>query len=139
MNFCARGGRDRSGAARYCGGCGTELAAASAAAGTPPTDDSGGGDPQPSPTVEAQAVTPAAADPLPADAPRGERQPDAAMIARPRAAEPARAATPAAAEPDPFAAWFAPDAQAAQAAPRTEPGGQWQAAQAWQSGGTADA
>ena len=74
-----------------------------------------------------------AADPLPADATRVERQPDATMIDRPRAAEPARAATPAAAEPDPFAAWFAPDAQAA---PRTEPGGQWQAAQPWQSADT---
>ena len=133
MNFCAKCGRERSGDARYCGGCGTELAAASAAASTPPTDDSGGGEPQPSPAVEAQAVTAAGADPLPADATRVERQPDATMIDRPRAAEPARAATPAAAEPDPFAAWFAPDAQAA---PRTEPGGQWQAAQPWQSADT---
>ena len=133
MNFCAKCGRERSGDALYCGGCGTEFAAASAAAGTSPTDDSGGGDPQPSPTVEAQGVTPAAAEPLPADATRVERQPDATMIDRPRAAEPPRAATPAAAEPDPFAAWFAPDAQAA---PRTEPGGQWQAAQPWQSADT---
>ncbi len=133
MNFCAKCGRERSGDARYCGGCGTEFAADSAAAGTPPTDDSGGGDPQPSPTVEAEGVTPAAEEPLPADATRVERQPDATMIDRPRTAEPARAATPAAAEPDPFAAWFAPDAQAA---PRTEPGGQWQAAQPWQSADT---
>jgi hypothetical protein len=133
MNFCAKCGRERSGDARYCGGCGTEFAAASAAAGTPPTDDPGGGDPQPSPTVEAQAVTPAAAEPPPADATRVERRPDVTMIDRPRAAEPAPAATPAAAEPDPFAAWFAPDAQAA---PRTEPAGQWQAAQPWQSADT---
>jgi hypothetical protein len=133
MNFCAKCGREQSGDARYCGGCGTEFAAASAAAGTPPTDDSGGGDPQPSPTVEAQAVPAAAEEPLPADATRVERQPDATMIDRPRTAGPARAATPAAAEPDPFAAWFAPDAQAA---PRTEPGGQWQAAQPWQSADT---
>ena len=40
MNFCAKCGRERSGDARYCGGCGTEFAAASAAAVTPPTDDS---------------------------------------------------------------------------------------------------
>src|SRR5579859_689351 len=133
MNFCAKCGRERSGDARYCGGCGTEFAADSTAAGTPPTDDSGGGDPQPTPTVEAQAVTPAAAEPLPADATRVERTPDVTMIDRPRAAEPARAATPAAAEPDPFAAWFAPDAQAA---PRTEPAGQRQAAQPWQSADT---
>jgi hypothetical protein len=133
MNFCAKCGRERSGDARYCGGCGTEFAAASAAAGTPPTDEPGGGDPQPSPTVEAQAVTPAAAEPPPADATRVERRPDVTMIDRPRAAEPAPAATPAAAEPDPFAAWFAPDAQAA---PRTEPAGQWQAAQPWQSADT---
>ena len=45
MNFCAKCGRDRSGDARYCGGCGTEFAAASAASGTPPADDTGGGDP----------------------------------------------------------------------------------------------
>jgi hypothetical protein len=133
MNFCAKCGRERSGDARYCGGCGTEFAAASAAAGTPPTDDSGGGDPQPSPTVEAQAVPAAAEESLPADATRVERTPDVTMIDRPRAAEPARAATPAAAEPDPFAAWFAPDAQAA---PRTEPAGQWQAAQPWQAADT---
>ncbi len=54
MNFCAKCGRERSGDARYCGGCGTEFAAASADADTPPTDDSAGGDPQPSVTVEAQ-------------------------------------------------------------------------------------
>ena len=157
MNFCAKCGRERSGDARYCGGCGTEFAAAPMAAGTSPTDDSGGGDPQPSPTVDAQAVTSPAEDPErsdpsaeparwdlpgsasdewapPADATRVERQPDATMIDQPRgAAEPARAATPAAAEPDPFAAWFAPDAQAA---PRTEPGGQRQAEQSWQSADT---
>ena len=43
------------------------------------------------------------------------------MIDRPRAAEPARAATPAAAEPDPFADWFAPDAQAATLASKFAP------------------
>jgi hypothetical protein len=76
-------------------------------------------------------MTTAAAEPLPADATRVERTPDVTMIDRPRAAEPARPATPA--EPDPFAAWFAPDAQAA---PRTEPAGQRQAAQPWQSADT---
>jgi hypothetical protein len=56
------------------------------------------------------------------------------MIDRPRgAAGPASAASPPSAEPDPFAAWFAPDAQAT---PRAEPGGQWQAAQPWQSADT---
>jgi hypothetical protein len=146
MNFCAKCGRERSGDARYCGGCGTELPAASAAAVTPPTDDSGGGDPQPSATAEAQAATALAEEPErrdppaesddwapAADATRVERQPDATIIDRPGGAGPARAATPAAAEPDPFAAWFAPDAQAA---PRTEPGGQRQAAQPWQSADT---
>ena len=55
MNFCAKCGRERSGDARFCGGCGTELAAAPAAAATAPTDDSAGGDPQRPATVEAQA------------------------------------------------------------------------------------
>ena len=159
MNFCAKCGRERSGDARYCGGCGTEFAAAPAAAATPPADDSGGGDAQPPATAEAQAVTPPADEPErpdspaepaepagwelptpapdewapPADATRMERQPDATMIDRPGSAGPARTPTPATAEPDPFAAWFAPDAQAA---PRTESGGQWQAAQPWQSADT---
>jgi serine-type D-Ala-D-Ala carboxypeptidase/endopeptidase (penicillin-binding protein 4) len=156
MNFCAKCGRERSGDARYCGGCGTELPAASAAAVTPPTDDSAGGDPQPSATVEAQAATPPAEEPErraqpaepagwelptpasdgwapPADATRVERQPDATMIDRPGSADPARAATPATAEPDPFAAWFAPDGRAS---PRTAPGGQWQPAGPWQAADT---
>ena len=137
MNFCAKCGRERSGDARFCGGCGTELPAASAAAVTPPTDDSAGGDPQQSATVEAQAATPPAEEPerldQPADATRVERQPDVTMIDRPGSADSARAATPAAAEPDPFAAWFAPDGRAA---PRTEPGGQWQAAEPWQAADT---
>jgi D-alanyl-D-alanine carboxypeptidase/D-alanyl-D-alanine-endopeptidase (penicillin-binding protein 4) len=155
MNFCAKCGRERSGDARYCGGCGTELAAAPAAAVAPPTDDSAGGDPQPPATVEAEAATPLAEEPEPwdppaeptrwelptstsgdwdppADATRVERQPDATLIDRPGGAESARAATPAG-EPDPFAAWFAPDAQAA---PRTEPGGQRQAAEPWQAADT---
>jgi hypothetical protein len=123
MNFCAKCGRERSGDARYCGGCGTEFAAAPAPAVTPPTDDTAGGVLPPSATAEAQ---------VPADATRIERQPDVTMIDRPRsAAESARAATPAKAEPDPFAAWFAPDAPPA---PRTEPAGQWQAApEPWQA------
>jgi hypothetical protein len=137
MNFCAKCGRERSGDARYCGGCGTELAAASAAAATAPTDDSAGGDPQPPATVEAQAAPALAEEPEqwepPADATRVERQPDATMIDRPGSADSARAATPAAAEPDPFAAWFAPDAKAA---PPTEPGGQWQQAESWQAADT---
>jgi hypothetical protein len=138
MNFCAKCGRERSGDARYCGGCGTEYAAAPAAAATAPTDDdSAGGDPQPSATVEAQAA-PAPAEEAerwepPADATRAERPPDVTMIDRPGGAEGARTATQAAAEPDPFAAWFAPDAQAA---PRTEAGGQWQAAEPWQAADT---
>lgn len=161
MNFCAKCGRERSGDARYCGGCGTEFAADPAAAATPPSDDSGGGDAQPPASAEAQAVTPQADEPEradepagpvepagwelptpagdewapPADATRMERQPDATMIDRPGSAGPARTTT-ATAEPDPFAAWFAPDSQAAQAARRPEPGGQWQAAQPWQSADT---
>ncbi|HEY5399706.1 MAG TPA: hypothetical protein VIL16_30405, partial [Trebonia sp.] len=116
MNFCAKCGRERSGDARYCGGCGTEFAAAPAAAATPPADDSGGGDAQPPATAEAQAVTPPADEPErpdspaepaepagwelptpapdewapPADATRMERQPDATMIDRPGSAGPAR-------------------------------------------------
>jgi hypothetical protein len=156
MNFCAKCGRERSGDARYCGGCGTELPAASADADTPPTDDSAGGDPQPSATVGAQAGAAPAGEPerwdqpaeptgwelptpapddwsQPADATRVERQPDATMIDRPGSADSARAATPSAAAPDPFAAWFAPDGRAA---PRTEPGGQWQAAEPWQAADT---
>jgi hypothetical protein len=160
MNFCAKCGRERSGDALYCGGCGTELPADSAAAVTPPADDSGGGDPQPSATAEAQAAiglaeAPERRDPPaeptheptqwelprstpddwapPADATRVERQPDVTMIDRPDGAASARAATPATAEPDPFAAWFAPDAQAA---PRTEPGRPWQAAEPWQAADT---
>src|SRR5580698_4196993 len=108
MNFCAKCGRERSGDARYCGGCGTEFAAAPAAAATAPADDdSAGGDPQPSATVEAQAA-PEAAEPWepPADATRAERPPDVTLIDRPGGgAEGARPATPAPAEPDPFAAW----------------------------------
>ena len=132
MNFCAKCGRERSGDARYCGGCGTEFAAAAAAA-APTGDDSAGGDPQRSATVEAQAgPTPAGEaerwEP-PADATRVERTPDVTMIDRPGGA----AATPAASEPDPFAAWFAPDAKAA---PRTEPAGQWQAGEPWQAADT---
>jgi hypothetical protein len=139
MNFCAKCGRERSGDARYCGGCGTELDAAPAAATAPTDDDSAGGDPQPSATVEAQAA-PAPAEEAerwepPADATRVERPPDVTVIDRPGGADGARTPTltPAAAEPDPFAAWFAPDAQAA---PRTEPGGQWQAAEPWQAADT---
>jgi hypothetical protein len=127
MNFCAKCGRERSGDARYCGGCGTEFAADTAAAITPPTDDSAGADPQPSATADWAP---------PADATRIERPPDVTMIDRPGgAADSARAATPASAEPDPFAAWFAPSPDA-QAAPRTEPGGQRQAAEPWQSADT---
>jgi hypothetical protein len=127
MNFCAKCGRERSDDARYCGGCGTEFAADTAAAVTPPTDDSAGPGPQPSATADWAP---------PADATRVERQPDATMIDRPGgAADSARAVTPAAAEPDPFAAWFAPSPDA-QAAPRTAPGGQWQAAEPWQSADT---
>jgi len=138
MNFCAKCGRDRSGDARYCGGCGTELPAVPAAAATAPTDDDpDGGDPQPPATVEGQAApTPteeAERWEPPADATRVERTPDVTMIDRPGGSEGARRATPAAAEPDPFATWFAPDAQAA---PRTEPGGQWQAAEPWQAADT---
>ena len=135
MNFCAKCGRERPGDARYCGGCGTEFAAAPATAATAPADDdSDGGDPQPSATVEAQAAPGPAEEAErwepPADATRVERSPDVTMIDRPGGAEAGPTATPAAAEPDPFAAWFAPDAQAA---PRTEPaGGQWQAGEPWQ-------
>ena len=118
MNFCAKCGRERSGDARYCGGCGTEFAADAAAAVIPPTDDSAEGDPQPTATADWAP---------PADATRVERQPDATMIDRPGSADSARAATPAA-EPDPFAAWFAPDGRAA---PRTEPGGQVSLAGVW--------
>jgi hypothetical protein len=138
MNFCAKCGRERSDDARYCGGCGTEFAAApAAAAAAPADDDSDGGDPQPSATVESQAAPgPAEAaerwEP-PADATRVERSPDVTMIDRPGGAEAGPPATPAAAEPDPFAAWFAPDAQAA---PRAEPGGQWQAGEPWQAADT---
>jgi hypothetical protein len=137
MNFCAKCGRERSDDARYCGGCGTEYAAAPTAAAAPADDDSAGGDPQPSATVEAQAATPPAEEAErrepPADATRVERAPDVTLIDRPGRAETARPATPATAEPDPFAAWFAPDAKAA---PRTEPGGQWQAAEPWQAADT---
>jgi hypothetical protein len=137
MNFCAKCGRERPGDARYCGGCGTEFEAASAAAPAASTDDSAGGDPQPPETVEARAVTPQAEEPggwdPPADATRVERQPDATMIDRPGGADSAPAAAPQPAEPDPFAAWFAPDAQAA---PKTELGRQWQAAEPWQAADT---
>jgi hypothetical protein len=127
MNFCAKCGRERSGDARYCGGCGTEFAADTVAAGTPPADDSADQDPQPTATADWAP---------PADATRVERQPDVTMIDRPGgAADSARAATPAPAEPDPFAAWFAPSPDA-QAAPGTEPGGQRQAAEPWQSADT---
>jgi hypothetical protein len=111
MNFCAKCGRERSGDARYCGGCGTEFAADTAAAVIPPTDDSADQDPQPTATADWAP---------PADATRVERQPDATMIDRPA---------------DPFAAWFAPSPDA-QAAPRTEPAGQRQAAEPWQSADT---
>jgi len=137
MNFCAKCGRERSGDARYCGGCGTEFAAAPAAAATAPTDDdSAGGDPQPPAAVEAQAAPEPAEEAErwepPADATRVERSPDVTIIDRPGGAEANPTATPTA-EPDPFAAWFAPDAQAA---PRTEPGGQWQGSEPWQAADT---
>lgn len=150
MNFCAKCGRERPGDARYCGGCGTEFEADSAAAATPSADDSGG-DPQRPATVDAPVVAGTPAEPEPPDPPaepaqwdipataagdwapvsdatRVERQPDATMIDRPGRAGSARAATPA--EPDPFAAWFAPDAQAA---PPTQ---QRQAAEPWQAADT---
>ena len=121
MNFCAKCGRERSGDdSRYCGGCGTEFAAATAAAGAAPAEEPVRWDPP---------AEPVRWDP-PADATRIDRQPDATMIDRPANADPARAAGPA--EPDPFAAWFAPDAQAA---PRTEPAVQWQA-EPWQAADT---
>ena len=106
-------------------------------AAAPTDDDSAGDNPQPPATVEAQAA-PAPAEEAerwepPADATRVERTPDVTLIDRPGGAEAARPAPPAAAEPDPFATWFAPDAQAA---PRTEPGGQWQAAEPWQAADT---
>ena len=93
MNFCAKCGRERSDDARYCGGCGTEFAAAPAAAASAPTDDdSAGGDPQPSATVEAQAAAPPAEQAErwepPADATRVERTPDVTLIDRPGGAEP---------------------------------------------------
>ena len=87
MNFCAKCGRERSGDARYCGGCGTEFAADTAAAVPPPTP--------------------------PADATRVERQPDATIIDRPGGAvDAARASATPSAGPDPFAAWFAPSPDA---------------------------
>ena len=84
MNFCAKCGRERSGDARYCGGCGTELAAAPAAAAAAPTDDdSAGGDPQPSATVEAQAA------PAPAEeAERWEPPADATRVGADRPMSP---------------------------------------------------
>jgi hypothetical protein len=126
MNFCATCGRERSGDSRFCGGCGSEFAAATAAASAAPAEEPARWDPP---------AEPARWDP-PADATRIDRQPDATMIDRPGSADPARAGGPA--EPDPFAAWFAPDAQAA---PRTEPAGQWQAAprqapEPWQAADT---
>ena len=138
MNFCAKCGRERPGDARYCGGCGTEFAAAPAAAATASADDdSDGGDPQPSATVEAQAAPGPAEEAErwepPADATRVERSPDVTIIDRPGGADSAPAAAPQPAEPDPFAAWFAPDAQAA---PKTELGRQWQAAEPWQAADT---
>ena len=99
-----------------------------------PAEDLEQSDPPPEP-AQSEPPAPASGDwAPPADATRVERQPDATMIDRPRgAAGPASAASPPSAEPDPFAAWFAPDAQAT---PRAEPGGQWQAAQPWQSADT---
>ena len=121
MNFCATCGRQRTGDARFCAGCGTEFPTATTAAPGSLLADAPAADP---PVEETRLETAPSDWTAPADATRVERQPDVTRI-DPRGAS-AAAAPGAPAEPDPFAAWFAADPAEGQAAPRTDPPGPWQ-------------
>jgi hypothetical protein len=161
MNFCATCGRQRTGDARFCDGCGTDFPAAeTTAAGTPLAVPPAAGVPQdagstPSatvqpasaladeptrwdPPVEATRSETAPADWAPADATRAERRPDATRIdAQGSAPGPSSAAPAAPAEPDPFASWFAADPPQGQAPARDDPAGTGQQPGGpWQSADT---
>jgi hypothetical protein len=150
MNFCATCGRPRTGDARFCDGCGTELPAAeTTATGTPPADQPAAEfppDAEETPSATAQPASARAEEPTrwdrpaeatrmetapadwtPAEATRVERQPDVTMI-DPQGSAPAPfpAAPAAAAEPDPFASWFAADPSEGKAPPRNDQAGRWQ-------------
>ena len=155
MNFCATCGRQRTGDARFCQGCGTEFrTAATAASGTPlaaepaaesrPDTAEFRQDSAATPSATAQPAPPLAGQPTgwdpPAEATRLETAAsdwtapaDATRVERQpevtridaRGAS-AAAAPGAPAEPDPFASWFAADPPEGQAAPPNEPPGPWQ-------------
>jgi hypothetical protein len=146
MNFCATCGRERTGNARYCVGCGIEFpATATTTAGTPLADQPAAEFPQDAeatqsasaPPVSPQADEPTRRDP-PADDTRVERQPDATRIdTQGSAPGPFPAAPAAPPEPDPFASWFASDQPQGQAPPRNDPAVAWQQpAGQWQSADT---
>ena len=145
MNFCATCGRERTGDARFCGGCGTELQAA----GRPPPERRrtlptipAGGD------RRAPRRDRAGAEPRRGTRRRGHPRGTAPGDWDARGCHPggaatgrhhdrpagrrrvARAATPAAAEPDPFAAWFAAGPAEGKRHRAPSPAGQWQAARA---------
>jgi hypothetical protein len=161
MNFCATCGRQRTGDARFCGGCGTEFPAAeTTAAGTPlagqpaaefppdaeetpiaPAQPASAQAEEPTrrdPPAEATRMETAPADWAPAEATRVERQPDLTRIdTQGSAPGPFPPAPAAPAEPDPFASWFAAGPPEGQAPPRNEQAGSWQQpANPWQSADT---
>jgi hypothetical protein len=115
MSFCANCGRQRSGTARFCGGCGAEYSdspdeAAGAATSSAP------GDPGTQPADVTHLEGP------PAGVTRLDLHPEAGQAAH---------TDPPAAEPDPFANWYSPAAQdgGAPGAAGYPAGGQWQPTQ----------
>ena len=111
MSFCANCGRQRSGTARFCSGCGAEYSdspdeAAGAATSSAP------GDPGTQPADVTHLEGP------PAGVTRMDLHPEAAQAAY---------TDPPAAEPDPFADWYSPKAQGGGAAGAAgyAAGGQW--------------
>jgi hypothetical protein len=140
MNFCATCGRQRTGDARFCAGCGAEFPRDEAAAPSPVTPASAApaGEPatwDPPDQATGWESSTAPADRAPSDATRVERQPDATRVDT-RDAVPVTPQAPTAPAPDPFASWFAAD-PAEGNAPPGDPPGQWQQPGAtWQSADT---
>jgi hypothetical protein len=128
MNFCATCGRQRTGDARFCPGCGTEF--------PPGTEGSAGAEGLAG--AEATRMETAPSSWAAPDDTRVERQPDPTMIDTQGAAAPGPPPTAAAesARPDPFASWFAQDPAEPAAPPRNTPPGHRQPGGPWQSADT---
>ena len=131
MNFCATCGRQRTGDARFCAGCGTEFPPGAEGS----ADAESSADAQGLADAQATRMETAPSSWAAPDATRVERQPDPTMIDTQGAVPgppPAAPAEPA--RPDPFASWFAQDPAEPAAPPRNatpgqrQPGGPWQSA-----------